>query len=198
MDRPGFPIIDIVFKDIEKDTLCKMWNYHDLAGWGRIFYVYIANMVLNDQTISARISVEDFGVLGILNANQNPTQQYVLKEVNSSITTVLSSPGDSANTSLENYEVHYYCISPLVNGIALLGLSEIINGTKGITSTEWIDDRTLIITPGYAGTLLIYAENPEKVQVFDISNSAVPIEVDSANANILKLPVGKNPIRISY
>ena len=99
---------------------------------------------------------------------------------------------------MKDYEVHYYCISPLVNGIALLGLSEIINGTKGITSTEWIDDRTLIITPGYAGTLLIYAENPEKVQVFDISNSAVPIEVDSANANILKLPVGKNPIRISY
>ena len=50
--------------------------------------------------------------------------------------------------TLENWEARYYCISPIINGIALIGINEIYNGIKAIQSVHWQDIRASVIIPG--------------------------------------------------
>ena len=63
LDRPAIPTNDIIFGDTKIDTPCKMWNYHDLTGWGRIYYYYVANMIENKEILPVSIKMADMGEL---------------------------------------------------------------------------------------------------------------------------------------
>jgi hypothetical protein len=195
LDRPAYPTVDIIFEDIETNMVSKLWNYHDLAGWGRIFYEYAANMLMNDEDSPISINLRDFGILGLNENINNSITEYILKEISSSLTTRLSF--DTNFTEIvENYDYKYYCISPIIHGIALLGIAEVINGTKAIREAIWTDNAMLTIIPEYEGTLQLYAESPNELQIFDFTGELIEPIFDPENPNLLKIPLKKPNIRI--
>jgi hypothetical protein len=219
LDTPSMPTIDVIFKDSENEVASKAWSYHDLDGWGRIFYYYVANGMnflakvgeVNklDQAVNFTVGVEDMGAARFAPTAETgkvPAEPWPASYVLADITTVpvptstpvreLAAGERTEPETLENWEVRYYCISPLVNGISLLGIDEIWNGTKAMASARWLDQATLEIAPvaGHGGTLRVYASSGVSVTASTsicVSIKVVSSEpVASTDGTILKIPIG--------
>lgn len=211
LDTPSMPTVDVIFADTDKDTASKAWSYHDLDGWGRVYYYYIANALVNDEPLEATIGLDDMGSArftptaetGKVSAEPWPSS-YVVAEISelpapaSALIQELGVDERSSPISLENWEARYFCISPLHNGIALLGIDEVWNGTKAIASAHWIDWENLAIVPAHTGTLRVYAKSDITVSVTSATGeqaSTPEIERSLASGGtIVKVPIASDPI----
>jgi hypothetical protein len=63
----------------------------------------------------------------------------------------------------------------IINGISLLGVNEVYNGTKALRLVEWIDAKTLVVTPAYRGTLRVYVQPNVRVEAKNIHGQHVSI-----------------------
>nr|MDO8110149.1 Sip1-related alpha-galactosidase [Candidatus Sigynarchaeota archaeon] len=78
--RPGYPTADVVFEDFETDAACKIWNYHDIPGWGRVFYMFVADVIVEDKPCAAQVAMSDIGLLAFKGAKEPPADVYIVKE----------------------------------------------------------------------------------------------------------------------
>nr|MDO8110866.1 hypothetical protein [Candidatus Sigynarchaeota archaeon] len=111
-------------------------------------------------------------------------------------TTVIGTDQGYVQTDLDNYKSRYYCMSPLVNGIAMLGIAGMLNGTKAITKVCWSGDKSMIITPACTGTLLVYAKDPGTLQAFDCDGARLTLSTDGENPSLVHVPVSDRPIKL--
>jgi hypothetical protein len=88
-------------------------------------------------------------------------------------------------------------MSPLVNGIALLGIEGMLNGTKAMTSTRWIDEKSVLLSTACPGTMLVYAKDPMTFKASAWNGSPIDISVASENPALLRIPVSDLPIRLT-
>ncbi|HME56292.1 MAG TPA: Sip1-related alpha-galactosidase [Candidatus Lokiarchaeia archaeon] len=211
LDTPSMPTIDVIFADTDKDAASKAWSYHDLDGWGRVFYYYIANALADDEPVEATIGLDDMGearFVPTIETGKVPPEPwpsaYVLADISevpapaSALIQELGVDERSSPVSLENWEARYFCLSPLHNGIALLGIDEVWNGTKAIASAHWIDWENLAIVPAHAGILRVYAKSDITVTVSSATGeqaSTPEIERSLASGGkIVKVPIDSEPI----
>jgi hypothetical protein len=159
LDRPGIPTNDIIFGDTRVDTPCKMWNCHDLQGWGRTYYYYVANMVEKSQPISTTIKLSDMGILRLSGMERSPSDEYVIKDQDSGFTQTIRAEDGEIHLKLDHMQTKYYGIHPLYRDIALIGLDGIYNGTKAIDFVDWMGKDILIIHLKYSGLLWFYSHH---------------------------------------
>jgi hypothetical protein len=193
----GLPTTDIIFADTDHTAPVKMWNYDDVQGWGRIFYLFIANMVKESHEISASFAIKNMGENRnvILTPKEEPTPhitKYLLKECESAITQVIESESTEISVDLSHFQAKYYEICPLLHGIAILGIKDVINGTKAINKTNWISEIECVIDFTYNGTFELYAETPANVIVKSLNGTLVDFKMNKDNLHILQIPITKN------
>jgi hypothetical protein len=161
LDRPAIPTNDIIFGDSKVDTACKMWNYHDLPGYGRIFYYYLANMTESMPTLTTTIALSHLGEMS-REGKLVLADEYVVKDQDSGFTSTIRATDGMLTVSLEQNQAKYYSLHPLFHDMAVIGVSEVYNGTKAIDRVEFIDSIgkgntcEMLIIMRYAGTLWIY------------------------------------------
>jgi hypothetical protein len=211
LDTPSMPTVDVIFADTDKGAASKAWSYHDLDGWGRVYYYYIANAQATDEPVDATVGLDDMGAArfaptietGKMPAEPWPSA-YVIADISelpapaSALVQELGVDERSPLVSLENWEARYFCISPLHNGISVLGIDEVWNGTKAIASARWIDWENLVIVPAYAGTLRVYTKSDIEITVTSPScEQASTPEIERSLASggkIVKVPIATEPV----
>nr|MDO8112016.1 Sip1-related alpha-galactosidase [Candidatus Sigynarchaeota archaeon] len=187
LEGVSMPTVDAVFADTDRDAPCKAWNFDDIPGWGRVFYYFMSNMVKDDKPVAAAIALEDLGNMAY--AGNTVPSEHVIKDIESSFTRAVAAPNERVKTDLAPLQVKYYIISPVIHGVALLGVLEVYNGTKAITRACWESDKVLYVDLKYAGTLQLYAKNPDWITVKDMSGRNVPVEKEPVNPQILRFKV---------
>ncbi|HME55610.1 MAG TPA: Sip1-related alpha-galactosidase [Candidatus Lokiarchaeia archaeon] len=191
--RPGLPMTDVVFQDIETEAASTMWNYHDIPGWGRVFYVVAANMILDDKPCTARFTMQDLGTLAFDCSPELLAFSYVVKEASEPSIQIITRDAGEILADLENFESRYYCISPLVNGIALLGIEGMLNGTRGISRVQPIDEKSVLVSPGYPSMLDVYVEPGKMLEAFECNGNPLLISRDDSSSSIAKITITDRP-----
>lgn len=188
LEGVSMPTVDSVFADTDSDAPCKAWNYDDIPGWGRVFYYYMVNMVKADnKPIASSISLADMGTMAY--AGNTIPAEHVIKDVESSFARMVSTETERVKTELAPLQAKYYKISPVVRGIALLGIMDVYNGTKAIERAAWENDKTLFVNLKYPGTLELYAKNPDWVTVKDMAGMSIPVHRDPVNGQLVRFHV---------
>jgi hypothetical protein len=180
LDMPAMPTVDALFGDAKKDSPCKMWNYHDLDGWGRIYYYYLANMIESDEPLTAKISLQDCGATAGLEKCNHGVGEYLLVELTSLDYLsyyMLSKEQASDAMTVENMEARYFIISPIVDGIAIIGKEGMYNGTKAITNARitkdaWSGTTSIHLDVAHAGTFLLYSKKEEAMLKYKLEKGA--------------------------
>jgi hypothetical protein len=194
--RPGLPTTDVIFQDIEAEAATKMWNFHDIPGWGRVFYVLVADMIFEDKPCTARFLMHEFGTIAFDCPPDMIACSYAVKAANEPTVTVITRDSGEIVTDLENFESRYYCVSPIVHGIALLGLDGVLNGTRGIAKVQRIDATSILVVPAYPGTLIVHVTDEVQLQAFDCENNSIHCTPDVGNPTLVKIPVADLPIKL--
>jgi hypothetical protein len=187
LEGVSMPTVDSVFADTDSDAPCKAWNYDDIPGWGRVFYYYMVNMVKAEKPIAASISISDMGSMAY--AGNTIPAEHVVKDVESSFARTVSADNERVKTDLAPLQAKYYKISPVIRGVALLGISDVYNGTKAIERAAWENDKTLFVNLKYPGTLELYAKNPDWVTVKNMAGMSIPVQRDPLNAQLVRFHV---------
>ncbi|MEX2683606.1 MAG: Sip1-related alpha-galactosidase [Candidatus Sigynarchaeota archaeon] len=188
LEGVSMPTVDSIFADTERDAACKAWNYDDIPGWGRVFYYFMANVVKDDnKPISASISIADMGTMAY--AGNTIPAEHVIKDVETSFARTVSAENERVKTDLAPLQAKYYKISPVIRGIALLGISDVYNGTKDIERAAWENDKTLFVNLKYPGTLELYAKNPDWVTVKNMAGMNIPVQRDPLNPQLVRFHV---------
>jgi raffinose synthase Sip1-like protein/putative addiction module component len=195
LDMPALPTIDCIFQDSDIDTPSKMWNYHDLTGWGRIYYYYLVNMVKDDIPIESQISLIDLGVLAELSLNE--TEEYIVKDQDSDTFYQIYHLDSTVELSLENMEPKYFSVSPVINGIALLGSTSVYNGTKTISSVKWIDDSSLILHFEYKCEFCIFLKDASAICKIQADGKEIELIRSDLSPNLGKFSVLEDNTTIS-
>jgi hypothetical protein len=216
LDVPAMPTVDCIFEDSDRLAAVKAWSYHDLDGWGRVYYCFVMNDTAERRPVEATIGLDDLGAARFLPTPEGskapPTEQwpeaYVLADVTNVPATPdavmeLLNPGDhSAPIKLDDADARYYVLSPVVNGISILGIDEVWNGTKALESVTWLDQKTLVIRPAYAGSFRFYARPGVGVTATDPAGAPVhaldPVHVpgDGTRGTLATFKVGKAPLTL--
>ncbi len=188
LESVSMPTVDAIFADTDRDAACKAWNYDDIPGWGRVFYYFMTNMVKDDnKSITATLSIADMGTMAY--AGNTIPAEHVVKDVESSFARTVSAENERVKTDLAPLQAKYYKISPVVRGVALLGISDVYNGTKDIERAAWENDKTLFVNLKYPGTLELYAKNPDWVTVKNMAGMSIPVQRDPLNAQLVRFHV---------
>jgi hypothetical protein len=202
LDRPAIPTNDIIFSDSTANSLCKMWNYHDLPGWGRIYYYYFANMVKNPQVLTAKLQMSDFGGFrteGLTNENiQNLPTEYVVKDQDSGFTTTIRTTDGSINIKINHMEAKYFSFHPIQRDVSLIGLAEIYNGSKGIAYTEWCGQTALMVTMAYQGTLLVYKRTEGILSATTAEGTPLLVDRHPENPRLFGIQVPKGAVLLRW
>jgi hypothetical protein len=202
LDRPGVPTIDAIFGNDHQNMACKMGNYHDLAGWGRIFYYYAGNMILEQKPLEVTISLSDLGKILTENLqNDSPNALFkgpwVIFNHDKGNTAQLSSIDSKITTQIDNLKAEYFAISPLVNSISLIGLKGIYNPSKAINKCQWKGPNRLFITVNYPGQFLIYVENGKKIEAFTLDGTSLTTAQSKGDRNIWEISVSEKEFYIT-
>jgi hypothetical protein len=110
--------------------------------------------------------------------------EHVIKDVESSFARTVSAESERVKTDLAPLQAKYYKISPVIRGVALLGVMDVYNGTKAIERAAWENDKTLFVNLKYPGTLELYAKNPDWVTVKNMAGMSIPV-----NAQLVRFHV---------
>ena len=222
LDTPSMPTLDVIFGDTENDTASKAWSFHDLSGWGRVFYLFVGNMALEDHEITTTIALLQLGTTwqkipaekSIGNTRDRihlqshleidtQTENFAIVDITQipiaagSLVQEISLQDESPITlTLENWEARYYCISPIINGIALIGINEIYNGIKAIQSVHWQDIKTLVIIPASPGNLCIYRESGIQISAQSLTGECLALTPATADDSLMTVPMLGDPIVI--
>jgi hypothetical protein len=196
LSMPAMPTADVVFQDMETNAACKLWNYHDIPGWGRVFYVFVANIIVEDKPCIGKFAIQNIGASAFDGAREGPAGSYVVKEANDPACAVIERESGEVSVDLDNFESRYYCVTPIVNGIALLGIAGMFNGTRAIAKVQRIDETTIIVIPEYPGTLQVHSPGEASLEAFEITGEPVQISRDATAPEIAKIIVSDRPVRL--
>ncbi len=190
------PTVDALFGDNMTEYPCKFWNYHDLAGWGRLFYSFAANMVEEEKPISAHLTLSDFGAnkevkISLSETFSTTPTEYVIKDTESAFTKEIQSETEGIDVEIANMEAKYFVISPVISGIALFGIKEVLNGSKAIQSISRISEQTIAIEMAYPGTLEYYKKDGVVVIVKSPDGTELTPIVSEENPNLFQIPAEK-------
>jgi hypothetical protein len=216
LDVPAMPTVDCIFEDSDRSTAVKAWSYHDLDGWGRVYYCFVMNDTTEGHLVEATVGLDDMGPARFLPTPEGfkvpPTNQwpeaYVLAEVtdvpaNPDAVMELLRPGErSAPIKLDDVEARYYVLSPVVNGISILGIDEVWNGIKALQSATWLDKQTLVVHPAYAGTFRFFTRPGIKMTASDAAGmpmhvlDSVQVPGDGARGTLTRIKADKIPFTL--
>ncbi|HMF32063.1 MAG TPA: Sip1-related alpha-galactosidase [Candidatus Lokiarchaeia archaeon] len=172
LDAPGLNTYDCLFRDVEADYPAKMWNYHALEGWGKIYYEFITNVTKDTEDLPVEVGLADMGIT----SGDEPTQ-YVLEDRESHECHLVDATTPHA-FRLDNFDARYFVYSPLLRGIAVLGVDEVYNGTKAIAAVEWASERSLVLRMAYEGALRLYfADTREASRLRAVPPGGIPLPV---------------------
>jgi hypothetical protein len=150
LDVPGVNTYDCLFRDTEADYPAKIWNLHALEGWGKIYYECVCNITRDTEDLPVEVSLADMGVAGSVEP-----AQYVLEDRESHECHLVDATTSHAFT-LDNFDGRYFMYTPVLRGLAILGVDEVYNGTKAIAAVEWANEQSVIIRMAYPGALRLY------------------------------------------
>ncbi len=186
LDGIGMPTADIIFKDTDTEAPCKMWNYHDVPGWGRVFYVFVSNMLKDEKEMVASTSLVDCGASAL--QSMQPAGKYAFHDRESGRVEIKGWT-ERLDVSLPHFGSMYFCASPVINGIALLGMKEVYNGTKGIRKATRIGNRAVEVEITYPGTFEFHVDDPTRVIVKNMDGSEAKIVHSLACKNLVAVEV---------
>jgi hypothetical protein len=176
LSAPAQCTLDCLFEDTEENYATKMWSYHEVPGYDRVHYLFAGNMTRAAAELEVTTRLADLGISeGRFIAQNRDTGQYWSLD-----------PDQGFIESIANLRASYYVISPLKNGVALLGCREVYNGTCALERAEWVDGTHLVLSVKYAGTLELYALQPQEVTVVDATGEELPM---AGKGRVLSLPV---------
>lgn len=216
LDVPAMPTVDCIFEDSDRSAPVKAWSYHDLDGWGRVYYYLVMNDTVDGHPVEASIGLDDMGAARFLPTPEGskapPAKRWPEAYVLADITDVPAPAGArvevlepgrrSTPIPLGDAEARYHVLSPVVHGISILGVDEAWNGTKALASATWQGQATLVLCPAYAGTLRFFAMPGVEVTATDAAGTplrvldAVPAGGDGSRGTVYRLAVGKIPITL--
>ncbi len=154
LDAPALNTPDCLFKDTDGDAAAKMWNFHDLSGWGRTYYLFVTNNTRDTENLPADAGIPD------IPAAQPREDVYVMYDRETGKFAVIDA-ASKEHFTLDNFCAKYFMLAPLLRGIAILGADEVYNGTKAIIAVEALADRAIFLDVAYAGTLRFYVPRIE-------------------------------------
>ncbi len=181
LDAPAVNTPDCLFKDTDADAAAKLWNYHELPGWGRTYYLFVTNNTRDNENLPADAGLPD------IPASQPREDMYVVHDRVTGKYSVMDAASKERFT-LDNFCVKYLMFAPFLRGIAILGADEVYNGTKAIAAVEPVGERAIFLDITYSSTLRFYVpriEDTSGIHVDTLDGKIVPHVLDD---NFLILP----------
>jgi raffinose synthase len=158
--QPGRPTRDCLFFDPTKDdVLLKIWNLNDSGGLLGAFNARYHEDAAQAITLSGSISPADVeGLAG---------ETFAVYAFNTRELRVLQRE-EAWKITLPQLQCEVFTVAPLENGVALIGLADMLNGGGAIMHSDWRDDDTLEVLLRWGGRFLAWCERaPQEVFLFD-------------------------------
>jgi len=187
LDAPALNSPDCLFKDTDADTPAKMWNFHDLVGWSRTYYVFVINNTQDMENLPTNVGMAD------IPAAQPREDVYIIYDRETGKYSVMDA-NSNEYFNLDNFCARYCMFAPFLQGIAILGCDEVYNGTKAIAAVELVGDRTLFLEVAYGSTLRFYVPriaDTSSIRAETLDGKTIPIQLEDNFVLIPNAPKGR-------
>jgi len=148
-DAPALPTKDVIFEDVYNARIpIKARSFVSVEGFGRVGLVVVANVNKNGETEDYLVSPSD------LFEEEGEYLVYDWRANNALICKLK----DTIKGKLSELDWKLYVVSPLIEGIGIIGLVDVFISPKGISCLERVEN-SLILRLEDSGTFKIFIGN---------------------------------------